>query len=167
MRASLPSLIFASATLLLGCGAADGAATGGDEGGAAATSSTTDTAQGGTSAGGSATSTVSTGGTSSGSGGMGGGLPVVCDAIGTCGNTGEGCVGCAVAGPCLAVYDACFANDDCVKYQQCLTMCAGDALCDGACEQQIPAGKAPFDAFSQCVLCEECPMSCGPSPTCP
>lgn len=173
MRPSLPSLFFAAATLLLGCGASDAGATSAG-GGAGSATTTTDTAQGGTSDGGSTiTTTTDTttssngGGTSSGSGGAGGGAPVTCDAIGACGNTGDGCVGCAVAGPCLAAYEACFASTDCVKLQQCLTTCAADALCEAACEQQIPAGKAPFDAFAQCVLCDECPISCGPSPTCP
>ncbi|MFO0586534.1 MAG: hypothetical protein U0441_03310 [Polyangiaceae bacterium] len=169
MRASPLALFLAAASLLLGCGASDGAGSFGGEGGEGGGASTsTPTDQGGSSDGGTSTFTSSGGGgTSTATGGAGGGLPATCDAIGVCGNTGGGCVGCAVAGPCADAYSACFASDDCVKYQECVTPCAADAACEAACELQTPAGKAPYDAFAQCVLCDQCPASCGSAPICP
>lgn len=63
------------------------------------------------------------------------------------------------------MYEGCFTNDQCVAYQQCIAACVDD-VCLAACEQASPDGKTPYDAFFQCVLCDECPTSCAPA-SCP
>lgn len=169
----VPSLVVASALLLLGCGASGGEGAGaGNVGGAAGGGSS-----GGASSGGGGTETITTstltGGTGGATGGAGGttssggaGGAATCDSLATCGNTGEGCVACAIGGACAAAYDGCFGNDQCVAYQQCIHDCLEDAACLAACEQASPDGKAPYDVFFQCVLCEQCPISCAPA-SCP
>lgn len=175
MFCRVSSLFVASALLLLGCGA--GAEAGGFGGAGAGNSSDGGGGGAGGSIGGAGGSIVTTttqsggaGGASGGGGGTssgGSGGAATCDELAACGNTGEGCVACAIGGACATVYDACFSNDQCVTYQQCVGGCmTGDAACIAACDQASPDGKAPYEALFQCVLCDECPISCAPG-SCP
>jgi hypothetical protein len=160
MRFSFPALVASVGLFLVGCGASAGkygAGGGGGDGGAGGlTTTTTTTTHTTTGAGG-------TGGATSagGSGGSSGsGTLTSCDDAGVCGNTGKGCVLCAIQGPCAAVFDACFNDKGCVAYQTCVDGCGQDSACVAGCEKATPSGKAPYDAYYQCVICDQCKASC-------
>lgn len=151
---------------LAGCGAGAGdfggnGGGGGSGGSGGGISTSTSEGGGGGSAGGGSGGIGGQGG-STGTGGAG-----TCDDAGFCGNTGnDGCVACAVNGPCAEAFDACFSSDDCSTYESCVAPCAQDPGCLAACDQAMPAGKELYGAYFQCVLCEQCPVSCTSSEAC-
>jgi hypothetical protein len=157
MRFSFPALVVSVGLLLVGCGAGNSkggfGGAGGDGGQAGEGGFTTTTSRTTTSIGGVA-------GSGGGGGSSGSGTLTACDDAGVCGNTGKGCVYCAIQGPCAAVFDACFNTKDCVAYQTCVDGCGQDSGCVAACEKATPAGKAPYDAYYQCVICDQCKTSC-------
>lgn len=166
MRERLSFLVCTAALLLAGCGAEaatnilDSADSGGGAGGAGGSAGSTTAATSGTGSG--SGSSGSTGGSSST-----GSIILACDDLAACGNTGRGCVACAVDGPCADVYQACFNSEDCVKYGTCFDLCAGDPSCADGCDHELPAGKEAYAAYFQCVICKECKTSCGPMQLCP
>lgn len=90
-------------------------------------------------------------------GGSGGSGPVGCDAAGDCGACGD----CALnGGACNAEANACGADPSCTSFYDCVAACA-DQACFDACGGQYPQGEALYLAFVSCVVCGECPASCG------
>ncbi len=168
---AVPMFVFFS---LSGCGggAESGAGSqnlGGNGGGTATATNNGGGGNGGTSTsdGGGGTSSSGGGGATGGTGGGGSGGGSACDQAGECGNTGnDGCVACAVNGPCSDVFDACFTNDSCAAYQTCLAFCDGNTGCIEGCNQEVPAGKIAYDAYEQCVLCDQCVVSCNSANIC-
>jgi hypothetical protein len=163
MRKRPSFLLFTAGLLLVGCGASAPTLAvdkGGEDGGGG-------TAGGGGSGGSPSPSAGAGGSGVSSSSSSTGSAFLTCDELASCGNTGQGCVACAVDGPCADAYQACFNSDDCVKYGTCFDMCAGDPACADTCDQQLPAGKDAYAAYFQCVICKECKTSCGPMQLCP
>lgn len=81
----------------------------------------------------------------------------VCEPTASC----DLCVTCANEGPCADLAQACLANPDCVQASQCGQGCGGDEDCQDACLVEFAGGAADHAAYSQCVLCEQCPVVCG------
>lgn len=66
-------------------------------------------------------------------------------------------------GACVSQSQACGQSDACVQYNDCLGACK-DQACYDKCGTSNAAGKATFDAYSDCVLKEckaECSAACG------
>jgi len=125
--------------------------------GASTGSSTTGVgAEGGAGAAGGATSTASSVASSSSAsagGAAGTGGAATCeDAAADCG----GCWSCAESGPCLALGNACFADEFCT----CMYFCDDDYCFE--CEPSYwPEGDQMWADFSDCIICYECPGDCG------
>ena len=162
MRASLSALVFSVATLLVGCGASDagGSEYVGTGGGGGSAQTGGAGGNGGGGVGG-----VAGGGT--GGGGGAGGLGGSGGVTGTGGGTGGGSPSCDAAGACAAVFDTCFNSNDCGDYGTCFEACASDAACIALCDQQNPDGKVSYEAYFQCVICDQCKASCGEAAACP
>jgi hypothetical protein len=92
-------------------------------------------------------------------GGAGGG-----DAGANCPQTScdnNGCVTCALNGPCASLWNACSANPSCVSLDNCWSSCAGgDTACQQGCAAQNPDAVSTYQAVNQCVYCDQCATIC-------
>lgn len=151
------SLVTAS-LLAFACGASSKSST--SSGAASDTSSVTSSVDTGTSV--SSTTSTGTGGAGAGGGSSTGtGGSPTCDSIGMCGDFGMGCVYCAIQGACASQYNACFNDMHCSQYQMCSQMCSfKDPMCLDACAAQWPDGAKELNDLTQCIACDQCPMSC-------
>lgn len=98
-----------------------------------------------------------------------------CEKVGgqVCANDADcygGCKPCAEAGPCLAVVNACLANQQCVDLDVCYfdpSFCGGDLSCGEInCDPAFPSGVADYRAYLSCVFCQECVGPCGTAALC-
>ncbi len=86
--------------------------------------------------------------------------PQSCDQLFDC----SACIDCSIQGNCADEYDACFADQDCVLYAECLEACQGTPdpePCYQGCGMSYPGGAQLYQAAVVCVICDDCPMSCG------
>jgi hypothetical protein len=84
-----------------------------------------------------------------------------CDNELTCGDTGTGCIGCALNGPCRGELDNCTSSKACVSFLDCLGACSeGDGACADACGAKEPMGLKLYTAMIACSVCMQCPNAC-------
>ena len=149
-----------------GTGGTGGTATGGTGGTTITTpttSVTTTTSISTTSVTTSTTTSVTTSTTSSTSTG-----PSTCDGSGNCGDGQSGCIGCALQSDCLASYDDCVNEAECIDYSNCLNNCMNqDPECQQQCQDQFPVGGPLYQSLVFCVFCFACPNDCGQTQNCP
>ncbi|WP_437784086.1 MXAN_6577-like cysteine-rich protein [Sorangium sp. So ce1097] len=88
--------------------------------------------------------------------------PPVCDDVGVCGDSIEGCVACAFEGNCADERRACTDSEACINYVNCFRTCASPAAC-AACRTADPDGAELYEAALACAVCSECPLSCAGS----
>jgi len=69
------------------------------------------------------------------------------------------CQVCSFEGPCLELYDACVASEECIEYNSCVADCS-DEECIGACAADYPDGAVLYAVLADCVLCDECVADC-------
>lgn len=110
------------------------------------------------------TTSVSTGTFSSSSG------PSECDFTGQCetDETGNGCVQCAVEGPCAAAVNECLNSMECIEFNDCMGQCApapGDPQswdkCWDQCITAWPNGAPGYQKYLFCAVCVQCASDCG------
>lgn len=108
-----------------------------------------------------------------GSGGSGGvstttGGSTACDNLLYCGNMNDSasCMGCAIHGECGDEYAACMSNSSCVAYMACIDSCGMNSICTFNCGDSYPTGISQYHAVAACVICDQCPISCGDAAWC-
>jgi hypothetical protein len=87
---------------------------------------------------------------------------------GAAGTTGAGggtncaaaanCPMCAANSHCSMQAAACTANGACLAIDGCVSGCP-DATCRQGCPSQNPDGQADYQAYNQCVYCQQCPAT--------
>lgn len=132
-----------------------GSGTGPSTSGSASVSSSASTAGG---AGGTPTSGSTSGSTTGPSSvaSTGSGPPPSCDQGGC-----DPCTECSLARGCQGELDACHADASCGAFDACLGECGNDSFCIDGCYYDYWEGAAPlFTAMAQCVICDDCQMTC-------
>jgi hypothetical protein len=73
----------------------------------------------------------------------------------------NGCVSCALGGPCSSLWAACNANPACLSIDSCWGSCAGgDTTCQQGCLSASPDGASTYQAVNHCVYCDQCSAIC-------
>ena len=84
-----------------------------------------------------------------------------CEGEFACGDTGTGCIGCALSGPCHGELDNCTSNPACTSFLNCLGACSkDDDACADACGKNEPEGLRLYTAMIECSVCMQCSQAC-------
>jgi hypothetical protein len=87
--------------------------------------------------------------------------PDTCEFSGFCGDTGNGCIGCALNGPCLPQLESCASSATCTSFMNCLSQCAmQDQVCADGCASKDPDGASLYNTMIDCAVCKQCPNVC-------
>ena len=159
MKSWALAAIFVSVAALAACGKSDGGDDDGDGGSGGGT--TTDTGTGTNTGTATGTNTGTATGTGTGTAtGTGTGACAAEDTAGNCGQgPQEGCLACAVNGPCKTEFTTLAGMPNAQELLECYEPCMDEACLD-ACDAMYPDEAAAFAAFSECVYCEACYTAC-------
>ena len=79
----------------------------------------------------------------------------------TCGGLGSQNVACdsCMKQQCCSEAAACGNSSSCFPYWDCVIACNDNSACKAQCDADYPAGKAPFEGLSNCLL-DNCYSQC-------